>query len=70
MRAYFKELCVQAGVEEPDVLADKLALLFEGAVVTSQVSQKPQAAKTAKDIAKSLIDTDAEIVYLSIHKLY
>jgi hypothetical protein len=56
MRTYFKELCVQAGVEEPDALADKLALLFEGAVVTSQVSQKPQAAKTAKDIAKSLIE--------------
>ena len=55
MRSYFKELCVQAGVEEPDALADKLALLFEGAVVTSQVSQKPQAAKTAKDIARSLI---------------
>ena len=55
IRAYFKELCVQAGVKEPDVLADKLALLFDGAVVTSQVSQKPQAAKTAKDIAKSLI---------------
>ncbi len=55
MWTYFKELCVQAGVEEPDVLADKLALLFEGAVVTSQVSQKPQAAKTAKHIAKSLI---------------
>jgi len=55
MRTYFEELCVQAGVKEPDALADKLALLFEGAVVTSQVSQKPQAAKTAKNIAKSLI---------------
>ena len=55
MRNYIKELCVQAGAKEPDVLADKLALLFEGAVVTSQVSQKPQAAKTAKDIARSLI---------------
>jgi hypothetical protein len=56
IRAYFKELCVQASVKEPGVLADKLALLFEGAVVTSQVSQKPKAAKTAKDIAKSLIE--------------
>jgi AcrR family transcriptional regulator len=55
MRAYFKDLCVQAGVKEPDVFADKLALLFEGAVVTSQVSQNPQAAKSAKDIARSLL---------------
>jgi len=55
MRTYFKELCVEAGAKEPDLLADKLALLFEGAVVTSQVSQKLEAAKTAKEIAKSLI---------------
>ena len=55
MRNYFRDLCVQAGAEEPDILADKLALLFEGAVVTSQVSQNPNAAKTAKDIARSLV---------------
>ena len=42
VRAYFKELCVQTGVKEPDDLADKLALLFDGAVVTSPVSQKQQ----------------------------
>ncbi len=55
MRSYIRDLCVQACVEEPEILADKLALLFEGAVVTSQVSQKPEAAKTAKDIARPLI---------------
>jgi len=55
MRNYIRDLCVQAGVEEPDILADKLALLFEGAVVTSQVSLNPAAAHTAKDIARSLI---------------
>ena len=55
MRNYIKDLCVQAGDEEPDILADKLALLFEGAVVTSQVSQNPEDAKAAKDIARSLI---------------
>ena len=55
MRNYIRDLCVQAGSEEPDILADKLALLFEGAVVTSQVSQDPDAAKTAKDIARSLV---------------
>jgi hypothetical protein len=55
MRNYIRDICVQAGAEEPDILADKLALLFEGAVVTSQVSQNPEAAKTAKDIARPLI---------------
>ena len=56
MRDYIRDLCVQTGAEEPDILADKLALLFEGAVVTSQVSQKPKAAQTAKDIARPLIN--------------
>ncbi len=56
MRNYIKDLCVQAGAEEPDILADKLALIFEGAVVTSQVSQAPESAKTAKDIARSLVE--------------
>ncbi len=55
MRNYIRGLCVQAGAEEPDILADKLALLFEGAVVTSQVSQNPEAANTAKGIARSLV---------------
>ena len=55
MRNYIRDLCRQAGAEKPDILADKLALLFEGAVVTSQVSQNSDAAKTAKDIARSLV---------------
>jgi AcrR family transcriptional regulator len=55
MRNYIRDICVQAGAEEPDVLADKLALILEGAIVTSQVSQNPVAAKTAKDIVRPLI---------------
>ena len=55
MRNYIRDLCVQAGAEEPDILADRLALLFEGAVVTAQVSQVQEAAKTAKGIARPLI---------------
>jgi AcrR family transcriptional regulator len=55
IRNYIRDLCVQTSAKEPDILADKLALIFEGAVVTSQVSQNPEAAKTAKDIARSLV---------------
>ena len=55
MRNYIRDLCAQTDAKEPDILADKLALIFEGAVVTSQVSQEPEAAKTAKDIARSLV---------------
>lgn len=56
MREFIKELCVQAGASEPDLLADQLALLLEGAIVTAQVSQKIGAAETAKEIARRLID--------------
>ena len=55
MRDYIRDLCVQAGAEEPDALADQLALIFEGAIVTAQVSQNPEATKTAKNIARVLI---------------
>lgn len=55
MRDYIKALCVQAGFKEPDTLADELALLFEGATVTAQVSQNTEVAGTAKRIAEQLI---------------
>lgn len=55
IQMYIRDLCVQAGAKDPDVLADQLALILEGAIVTAQVSQNPQSAKTAKGIARSLI---------------
>lgn len=55
MRDYIRDLCVQAGAKAPEALADQLALLFEGATVTAQVSQNADAAETAKTIAKQLI---------------
>lgn len=55
-RAYLLGLCRQLDVAEPEALADALALLLEGAIVTAQVSKNPQAATTAKKIAKILID--------------
>ena len=55
VRDYIRELGEQAGAEAPDTLADQLALLFEGATVTAQVSRNVDAAKTAKMIAQQLI---------------
>lgn len=55
MRGFIREICVQAGIKKPDELADELALLLEGAIVTAQVSQRPQAAEIAKKAAKALI---------------
>jgi len=56
MRAYLLSLCSQLDVASPEELADALALLLEGAIVTAQVSRNVQAAQTAKKVAKILID--------------
>ena len=55
MRNHIRDLCVQASAEDPDALADQLALILEGAIVTAQVSQNPDTAKTAKNIGRTLI---------------
>jgi len=56
MAEFIKDLCVRAGARQPQQLAEELALLLEGAIVTAQVSQKPDAAKIAKRAAEALID--------------
>lgn len=56
MRNYVAKLAQEAKFENHSVLADELCLLLEGAIVTAQVSQNPQAALTAKKIAQRLIE--------------
>jgi len=53
---FIRDLCKKVGARNPEVLADEIALLFEGAIVTAQVSEKPQAAKIAKRVAEVLIE--------------
>lgn len=55
LRSYLQELAEQAGAAHPAELADELALLLEGATVTAQVSEQPDAARTAKRVAALLI---------------
>ena len=55
MHAYIVNLALEAGASDPEALADELALLLEGAIVTAQVSDRSKPAKTAKNIASSLI---------------
>ncbi len=52
---YIVSLCVKAGAKDPEKLANELALLFEGAIVTAQISGSPVSAGTAKNIAKQLL---------------
>lgn len=55
MHDYLLELADQAGLPRPAALADQLALLLEGAIVTAQVSKQPNAARTARQAARLLI---------------
>ncbi len=56
VRRYIEDLCREMGAADPTALAEELALLFEGAIVTAQVSQqKSKAAQIAKTAASALI---------------
>ena len=54
---YVAKLGREAGADAPEALADELCLLLEGAIVTAQVSDKPDAARTARIIAQRAIET-------------
>lgn len=52
---YLAILADAAGIAEPGLLAKRLALLAEGAIVTAQVSGRQDAARDAKEIAVKLV---------------
>ncbi len=57
MRRFIEDLCREAQVRDPAGLAEELALLLEGAIVTAQVSESGRhAAEVAKTAAAALID--------------
>lgn len=59
IRGYIQSICEQAGAKNPATLAEELALLFEGAIVTAQISlDSSRAARIAKTAARALIDQD------------
>jgi AcrR family transcriptional regulator len=54
-RAYFRELAVAAGVDNPDDLSDEWMLLSEGATVTALVEDDRNAARRARKAAEALL---------------
>ena len=56
LRGFAREQAVFGGAADPEMLADQIALLFEGATTVAQVQARPDAATTAKTIAALLID--------------
>lgn len=57
---YLSELAGAAGAGDPKALAEQLALLKEGAIVTAQVRGMSDAAQQAKPIAQALINGACE----------
>ncbi len=55
---YIRSLCVDAGANNPETLANQLALLFEGAIVTAQINGTAVSAGVAKDVAAQLLVAD------------
>ena len=56
LRGFALEQAQAGGAADPEILADQIALLFEGATTVAQVQARPDAATTAKTIAALLID--------------
>jgi hypothetical protein len=50
------DLAVNAGAEEPQMLADQLTLLFEGAVVVRHVTNIREAALLARQAAELILE--------------
>ncbi|MGQ9427021.1 TetR/AcrR family transcriptional regulator [Gilvimarinus sp. F26214L] len=55
-RGYIEHLARKAGVPDPAALADALALLLEGAIVTAQISGQNESAQIARRSAECLLD--------------
>jgi AcrR family transcriptional regulator len=56
MLSFIESLVKDAGIEEYKVIAASISILLEGAIVTCQVSNTANVAKSAKFAAKVLID--------------
>jgi AcrR family transcriptional regulator len=59
MRGYLEQLAAEAGVEEPDKLADQLLILVEGATVTAVMRTAGESVARAKEAAYILIGASA-----------
>ena len=55
MLAYFRELAAAAGATDPELLAQQISLLVEGAIIHMEVFREPQAARIADAAAKELV---------------
>ena len=57
----FAGLCREAGLHEPEKLADRLVVLYDGANTSAALDHDPTAARRARDIAAMLVDAAAHV---------
>jgi hypothetical protein len=53
----FLELTTEAGFTDPHDVANRLRLLYDGAVANSQLDGHPDAVRLAKELALTVLDT-------------
>ncbi|NLU68933.1 TetR/AcrR family transcriptional regulator [Streptomyces sp. HNM0574] len=56
LRRYLRQLASEAGVRDPEPVADQLLLLFDGAASVAAVRNCPEAARHARAAAEALLD--------------
>ena len=52
----FRSLVVEAKIRQPDRVAAQLALLYDSAMVGTQMNRNPAAASHARDVARILVE--------------
>ncbi len=60
LKAWFRQLCENAGLDDADRLSDSLFMLYEGATVTAQVTGDSDAAARAMETARLLLQNASE----------
>jgi AcrR family transcriptional regulator len=56
VRGLFVELAGKAGIADPELLADRLRLVYDGGSVAANLDHNPGIASTARAVARALID--------------
>lgn len=58
LEAFVATLCIKAKCKRPEKTARQIMILFEGAIVLSQIHHDPTAAATAKEMARTILKSD------------